>query len=332
MKRKLEDIHKEQNKKKKIPLILPDVYIFYHILKYLVTLEDYVNISLLSKQFKEIMDYIMIEYIYKTMKYFPEQKSCVYYNNIDLSPVSLYFGFKKDLSKLRTSTFTYDKEVQNSNMMIFYKDENKISTKRLYQTNYYSRLRAIDQCGIFNVKNNFIDELEQELLKYPLIYNLIHEFDAVVAGSFPLWYVLGCPSNWKFDDIDVWMSSYFESKVKTNFPNKYEMLNVKDSEIEETNESKDDENILDEYNNSMTFTYNKQKIHIIFHKKTIQNIISKFDIDICKCLYDGRNIRIGCSEERLRKKLFEISENDHGEEIRRKRVEKYKNRGFKLIE
>lgn len=77
------------------------------------------------------------------------------------------------------------------------------------------------------------------------------------------------------------------------------------------------------------------KIQIIFIGYQIPFMIHiDFDIDICKCFYDGKSVFTVCPESHIRYMRFYVNKERNQEinEETKDRIKKYEDRGFRLTE
>jgi hypothetical protein len=340
MKRKTEDTCHTIRKYQKIEAIrITEIYLYNEIFSYVPFFDCYKNIALVSKNFKKVMDKIMMEYIYNTTRFFPIQRKI-----IEINPIIEYFSYinlsKNVFSGLDPNMLLINYgmmkkyESTSTDMMSFqegggvilsnehFKCEELGPDKIWEKHNYFNKLYKSIQTHNFEIINGSLCKIRKDLEQHPIIDTLIRYYDAVIAGSCVLYHVLNCPSNWKYGDIDVWMDSAYYDQV-CKLITKYGFI------IQYIDYTYIEEYVLD--TSSIYFMHNEVKIQVIFHQKHLSFVVDNFDIDICKCIYDGRDVRLGFDVAQLKKKEFQLNPK-RIDFFNEKRIKKYKDRGFTLKE
>lgn len=367
-----------QKEKKSIIGNFGEICVYKKILSYVYPKYDiYKNIVLTCTTFKYMMEDIMIEYIHNTIKFFPIQRK-----NINISPIYEFFIFQKRKKKFlsiedefensRVDTLIFDKVDDEITHRIFQNNGKHWISENFYIDNYSSKMNTIIEnkdFGLsireFNSYDKSLSNISENLSSFQLINKLIFEFDAFLSGSYVLYYIMGCPNNWIYNNINIYINSdYFGclNDILQEFEKEKLVFNIEYdcTPFVQTNLWS---NVINDGTiiNGVHFIYNNTKIHITFIRKRSKNkfiiddLMNWFNIDVCKCIYDGRDIRLNhnftnifggtriwifgnfCQFSKIKKSTHDLINDIKNHKIKEPNniskdvLEKYKKRGFSFL-
>lgn len=195
---------------------------------------------------------------------------------------------------------------------------------------------------IYNIKDKIVDDLSKHFdnsnEKTIEFLNSIHDSNSFISGSYPLKIIMN--ENWK-TDIDIWTykDNDIEQMVKILMKSGFSFSQYISSFYGKNNEYS---RLSTSVESIKVFTKGQLVVQIINTKVKPEEVISGFDIELCKLMFDGIELKepeegviqlvVKCVNRRILK-INPLVQQDMFEWFRTiKRMQKYYDRGFTNID
>ena len=337
MKRKNEEKETQIVKKVKKLNFFPDD-IVYEILKFVVNLKNPLSYLLISKSCNNMTKRICELELKSGIWVLPFNR-CEYYNS--RKRIHYHFCLYRLYKKLRYCFMkTINLKINENSMSIdlpsinydFYSVAEIWNGKLTIRSGFipyvdlilkkYESEDAINLSDYLKSRknnSNLLKDVEsrvkEEAQQNDILEILIYCFNGIVTGSWLLYCLMGYPKEWDPYDINVCICSSFC------------LFLLKFLKLHQIQFSVLEESIYQRENYILTFLYQRVHFQIVFvNELTEECIFRKFDIDVCRSIWDGKNVYVMYDPECLINKT-----SDCRYDTSKDRMEKYERRGFKLI-